>query len=361
MHTRLFVSRLPGLLAASLLMASFGARAATFTFFHLGLAGRVNGVYQPVSISTVPQSGSIGTVVGLDQTQFNPFEWVGNTLMPLFASDMAPTAISQNGAFASIGGCNGGYGYVPQRSFLFASGQQCLNVLGVNNNAIFVGEGTQTIGGQSVTRPFSVSCPITAGSCAPFYLYTLGGSYSSARAINNLNLIVGVSTNSSGVRRAMYIPVGSSIPRDFDSAHPNYSSIANAVNDSGATVGAITPGACPPPSIPVLCSQGAYSHNLPVIFTGKTGVTSLGTLGGADGAALSINAAGTIVGWSNNRFGARRAFIFANGAMTDLNANTLINGAGWTLNEADGINDNGQIVGHATGPQGQDEIFVLVP
>ena len=46
--------------------------------------------------------------------------------------------------------------------------------------------------------------------------------------------------------------------------------------------------------------------------------------------------------------------------MSDLN-NDISSGSGWTLDEATGINDKGQIVGYGTNPSGQSEAFLLTP
>ena len=52
------------------------------------------------------------------------------------------------------------------------------------------------------------------------------------------------------------------------------------------------------------------------------------------------------------------AFLYSNGTMTDLNA--LIP-SGWTLEQANAINDAGQIVGYGYNPQGQQDAFLLTP
>jgi probable HAF family extracellular repeat protein len=72
-------------------------------------------------------------------------------------------------------------------------------------------------------------------------------------------------------------------------------------------------------------------------------LTDLGTLGGSDSEALGINQTGIIVGDSVTRNGATHAFVFSGGTMQDLG----------TLNEfpkasyARAINDGGQIVGES--------------
>jgi probable HAF family extracellular repeat protein len=86
----------------------------------------------------------------------------------------------------------------------------------------------------------------------------------------------------------------------------------------------------------------------------------LGTLGGNDATAYGINDSGVIVGRSNV-IGSPgfQAFVYSNGQMTNLN--TLIpSNSGWTLNEALGINNSGQIVGAGT-YDGESLAFLLDP
>jgi probable HAF family extracellular repeat protein len=79
----------------------------------------------------------------------------------------------------------------------------------------------------------------------------------------------------------------------------------------------------------------------------RTGMIDLGTLPGDFGSgALGINNEGQVAGGSWDAEGNERAFLWQNGVMTDLN--TLIPpDSPWFLWEADGINDQGQIVGLA--------------
>lgn len=68
----------------------------------------------------------------------------------------------------------------------------------------------------------------------------------------------------------------------------------------------------------------------------------LGTLGGANAAAIALNDAGDVVGWANTASGEQHAFVHSGGMMRDLG--TL----GGTMSAATGINSRGQIVGLST-------------
>lgn len=75
-------------------------------------------------------------------------------------------------------------------------------------------------------------------------------------------------------------------------------------------------------------------------------IDNLGSLGG-NSIAHAINDSNEIVGTSKNGAGADLAFLYKNGTMTDLNT-LLPDNSGWTLHFANGINENGQIVGYGT-------------
>ncbi len=75
--------------------------------------------------------------------------------------------------------------------------------------------------------------------------------------------------------------------------------------------------------------------------------------------ANGINNENQIVGVAGNSSGTTHAFLYQNGSTVDLN--TLTSGSGWTLQEATAINANGQIVGSGINPSGQTHAFLLTP
>jgi probable HAF family extracellular repeat protein len=85
----------------------------------------------------------------------------------------------------------------------------------------------------------------------------------------------------------------------------------------------------------------------------------LGTLpGDASSRALALNEVGQVVGSSASDAGTR-AFMWENGVMTDLNS-LLPPDSPWRLTEANGINDDGSIVGAGLN-DGEQRAFVLTP
>src|SRR5437899_12446067 len=86
-------------------------------------------------------------------------------------------------------------------------------------------------------------------------------------------------------------------------------------------------------------------------------MTDLGALGGDDTTSAAINNLGQIVGASTTRVGASHAFIWQNGAMTDLNTLLPAN-SGWELVMARLINDSGRIVGDGL-YQGVWRLFIM--
>ncbi|WIT13262.1 PEP-CTERM sorting domain-containing protein [Paucibacter sediminis] len=170
----------------------------------------------------------------------------------------------------------------------------------------------------------------SAATYSTTLLDTLGGSFSSAAAINNAGQIVGVAYTPGNVERRATRWSGSSAI-DLGTLGGT-DSWATDINDAGQVVGA-------------------------AFLTGNTGqratlwngtqATDLGVLGGASSSlAYAINNAGQVVGSSYIApFAPRHAVVWNGATITDLGSFSGPAGNSW----ATGINDLGQIVGGASG------------
>jgi len=208
----------------------------------------------------------------------------------------------------------------------------------------------------------------------------LGGSGTEAFGINNSGQIVGYA----GPHAALF-----SNGTVFDLDPMGGGSIAFSINDSGQAVGFSTwTNSTPNVRHAVLFSNGtvtdlgslgdnsiAFSINSAgqavgtsfiagnphaTLFSGGA-VTDLGILvPGGISTANSINNYGLSVGRASSADGGWHAALFRNGTVVDLN--NLVNpGLGWTLIEANGINDAGQIVCGGLGKNNSYYTLLLTP
>lgn len=156
---------------------------------------------------------------------------------------------------------------------------------------------------------------------------SLGGDFSYLFGINDQSQAVGYSFLSGNLRtHAALYKAGTWT--DLGTLGGNNSG-AYAISNSGFVVGHSDTAAGAP-------------HAFRYVVDGSGAVLSrldLGELGGGWSYAYAVNEAGTVVGTSYDH-----AFIYTGGQMVDLNSLIAAN-AGWILNTATGINDQGTIVG----------------
>jgi probable HAF family extracellular repeat protein len=247
-------------------------------------------------------------------------------------------------------------------------------------------------------------------------LGTLGGPDSNGRAINDSGEVVGMAEDSGE------IPHGALWTGNGAAARAVGGTVATGINDSGAIVDGLTGvtvgpvgdrTALPIPSGFIICGAVGINNNgqalgncevndvvndwQGTVWTNGT-PTVLPTLGGSVATsttalplATAINNNGQVVGTAVTRTGALDGFVWSNGKITDLgpafapaaindngvivggqfidsdgtlqNLNNLIPaGSGYEIQNATGINDNGQIIANATDTAtGQQHALLLNP
>lgn len=334
----------------ALVIAQAQAHAQTYNFNLLGDAVGHFGAYA-VGIN------NSGVVVG-SANEFGgatPFIWNGVTTTYLGSPYGSSGASAINNSGVVTGRtyfANGGRNYAGTIindsvvSVLPSLGGQYSGTTAINDSGVVVG--FSTLYGDGVARGV-----IWNGANATA-LSTFGGSYSGANAINNLGVVAGYSSlYNEDVHGAVWSG-SNAIPTDLGTLGSGSSSWANGINNAGTVVGYST-----------------IERNIPYIYhatlwDGLT-VNDLGTLnGGTQSKALAINASDTVVGWSNfnGMLDSNRAVVWSGTILTDLNSFLTASeiSAGWVLQQATDINDQGVIVGNAKNTlTGRNTVFMLAP
>lgn len=312
----------------------------------------------------------------------------------MVGADSKPTSITTGGRISLINQVSGAY-----RGLLVDGTTQNLGTLGGTNawavEAAFNATlGVAQVAGSSLTAAGATRAFLwTAGGSGGVpgnpqmqNLGTLGGTVSEASAINAVGQVTGYADTATGVDRAFLYTSGSMVDigakvaaaagsgglglpwsygfginasgqvcgTAYDDAFVTeraflYSSgsvrnlgslggglaAAEAINDAGRVTGR---------------STTAAGNELAFLWNGST-MTSLGALGqGAYSYGMAINSSGVVVGASSIDAADSifNAFVTLSGTMLNLNALLDTSGTGWTLTEATGINDAGQIVGYGS-------------
>jgi probable HAF family extracellular repeat protein len=232
--------------------------------------------------------------------------------------------------------------------------------LGTTSTAFGINGFGQVVGGPSVVGANAhgfVWTPTTAhgttGSMTD--IGTLGGVYSCAHGINDSGQVTGGSFLANGQGHAFRWQSGAMTDLGALNGTGGVSA-GYGLNGLGEAVGVST------------TSKARVQH----AFLGKSGtLTDLGALNSGSGnqgdvvaTAFAVNGADQVVGRSRPQGGTSldptHAFLWQKkGGMADLNA-SIPAGSGWTLNDARGITEGGQIVGDGT-INGQPHAFLLTP
>lgn len=151
-----------------------------------------------------------------------------------------------------------------------------------------------------------------------------GFASSSASDINELEQVVGQSSVPGGSRAFLWTRTSGMVSLGTLGGS---NSSARAINDAGQVVGQ---------------SDTASGDEHAFLWTAADGMIDLGTLGGSSSTAADINEAGQVVGRAATASGDEHGFLWtAAGGMIDLGT---LGGAG-SRSQAEGINDAGEVVG----------------
>ena len=204
----------------------------------------------------------------------------------------------ENGSMADLGTLGGNYS----------------QAVGINSNGDIIGN--STLGGDVSEHAILIHNGVMQD------LGTFGGTDSAAFGINDAGDVVGGYFLSDGSQHAFLYRNG--IATDLGGDTP----VAAAINASGVITGnnIFTPGG-----------------NLHAFADYGAGLVDIGTLAGVESHGMAINSAGIIVGGSNLANGQGRAFLYDGHTMRNLN-DLIDPNLGWTLFEARGINDDGQVL-----------------
>lgn len=288
------------------------------------------------------------------------------TLLPSFGGKYnVPYAINAAGQVtgnASTADGDPATGF-PFHAFLYSNGTVTdLGTLGgANSVGVAINAGGTVVGTSNAADPNdpSVSDSLSHAVVVPAggkmtALATLDGHQTYANGINDAGVIVGsadtsATTSTAEVYHAVTWTDG--VITDLGTLGGSISS-AQAVNNAGQIVG-----------FSYTADDAAYEA-----FLYSNGVmTSLGSLGGGLSVAIALNDAGLVVGSSFTAaqaaagYNSSSATLFEGGQAYDLNALAAGVPAGWTLADANGVNDAGQIVGDAYDGAGVEHAFLLTP
>jgi probable HAF family extracellular repeat protein len=315
--------------------ASAAPAPAAYTITDLGVLGAGDN-----SVATAVNNA--GEVVGYNMTSTgltHAFRWRRGVISDLGTeqggSSSTAAAINDAGQVAGTADrTGGGYGYPARWSatgVLTDLGGAATNALGAGTG---VDPGGRVVGGQ---RPAtSEGEPLGTLYQADGTRVDLGANLGLARGINAVGQVVGSPAYVWQAGSVRFLP-------GFPSAG---AAIANAINISGQVVGSASAG-----------------NNLLAVRWQNGNPVTLGTVSGINyNQATAVNAAGDIVGTADPLCSpcvSARGWLWRAGSLVPLD-DLLPAGSGWVLQQANGINDRGQIVGAGL-RDGHVRAFLLTP
>ncbi len=315
------------MLAASVMLAS-QAHAAVYQF---NLLGNLEGP-DAYSSSSATAINNLGVVVGESYLngQAHAVAWNGLTAVDLgvgraLAVNQAKTAVGYADYNTPMVWANGAGHALPGLGAVSRSAATGINSSGQIAGYTYSNSEGRLSGMRAVRWDNGVAVN----------LGTLGGNYSEAYGINDAGQVFGIARDSKSETQAV-VWNGNQISTVKGLNGSSSSTRLVAINNNGQLAGSsYTPG--------------AWGQQHATMWDGTRAI-DLGTLGGTYSVGRGINSTGFVVGNSEIRDqSGSHAFVWDGHHMLDLN--TLINSeavdAGWVLGNANGINDQGSIIGFA--------------
>ncbi len=219
---------------------------------------------------------------------------------------------------------------------------------GVKSTALDINNAGQIVGLSKISGHsyyFAASFDITGNQ----QNVTIGPAGSDAQSINDTGVAVGSALIDGGYHCMIFDMDGGSDYIDLGSLGGN-DNAARSINSLGQIV-----GEAQAPSESIIAASFDIS--------GSGTIVELGTLGGAESKAQAVNNLGQIVGFAYTESGDRHATLFdPSGGGANIDLNTVIDqDLGWTLTFGTSINDDGWIVGYGVNPEGYEHAFLLIP
>jgi probable HAF family extracellular repeat protein len=323
--------------ALTALLISCGASQATAYQFSFALPGPQTRTTLPTAINDALQiSGSTAIFAGSGTYQASRLSGgVLTNLTPFpFSSGSEALDINQSGQTAGQMQAAGNMWAAVKwdtngvKTVLPGLGAGSATAYGLNNAGVVVGASTTAAGYRHAT--------IWNGTQATDLSSGMSGGLSEAHAINDAGMVVGVS-NYHAVKW-----VGGTVS-EFATLSGYGSSSAFSVNDSGSAVGYAT---------------DSLNKTHAMLWNGASATV----LGSVNTFARDINDAGQVVGEGLTSGNVPYALLWSGGAEIKLDQylDPALKAAGWALKRADGINNNGDIVGFAQNARTfESRVFIL--
>jgi len=350
MRTRLHPAVTTLAILAAMLVPATAAHATAWTITDIGVLSE-----GPYAYSSATAINDLGQVVGISRGATGAsraFLWTpGQGMVDLGdlpgGTDMSG-AYGINNAGTVTGGSTIVYSLEGTHAFRWSAQGGLVDLGAMPTSYYSVGVGINaagTIVGWTGLPAVRTTAFTQAEGGAMTLLTTPSGSSTQANAINDSGTVAGFTLKTNGTTRATVWSGGTRTELPDLPGGADYSS-AQAINADGLVVG----------------GSGVANGGHAFAWTAAGGMVDLGDLDGGNVASVawSVNDAGDIVGTGSSTTQPNHALLWRDGQMIDLGLVPEVQAAGWQLEQAMDINNQGQITGIGR-LGGQVRSFVLTP